>query len=63
MEEYAFSVDLAGKYLNEMVDIQTPHAEIQQWMKSYSNKIAERFGDNIVDLYAVLDNTIIAANP
>ena len=63
MGEYAFSVDLAGKYLNEMVILHTPDLEIQQWMKSYCNKIAERFGDNVLDLYAVLDDHIVAANP
>ena len=63
MEEYAFSVDLAGKYLDEMVDAQLSEAEIQQWMQSYCEKIRERFGDNVLDIYAVLNGNIVAANP
>lgn len=63
MDEYAFSVTLAGKYLDEMADTHTPATEMRQWMKSYCDKIAEQFGDNVLDLYAVLDGTIVAANP
>ena len=63
MEGYAFSVDLAGKYLDEMVDAHMSEAEIQQWMKSYCKKITDRFGDNVLDIYAVLDGSIVAANP
>lgn len=63
MGDYAFSVELAGKYLDEMMDTDMSETEIQQWMKSYCNKITERFGDNVLDLYAVLDGRIVAANP
>lgn len=63
MNGYAFSVELAGKYLDEMVDQQTPEDEIQQWMKSYCEKISNRFGDNVLDLYAVLNGRIVAATP
>lgn len=63
MQGYAFSVELAGKYLDDMVDMHTPEAQIQQWMKSYCEKISERFGNNVLDIYAVLDGGIVAANP
>ena len=63
MEEYAFSVELAGKYLDDMVEMHVPEAEIQQWMKSYCEKISERFGNNVLDIYAVLGGNIVAANP
>lgn len=63
MEEYGFSVELAGKCLDEMVDAHTPEEQIQQWMKSYCDKVAARFGDNVLDLYAVLNGKIVAANP
>lgn len=63
MDEYAFAVDLAGKYLDEMVAAQTPDMQMQQWMKSYCSKIADQFGGNVLDLYAVLNGTIVAANP
>ena len=62
MEEYAFSVELAGKYLDEMVAMHMSDVQIQQWMKSYCEKITERFGNNVLDLYAVLDGGIVAAN-
>ena len=63
MDEYAFSVELAGKYLDEMVDLHMSDVQIQQWMKSYCEKITDRFGNNVLDLYAVLDGSIVAANP
>ena len=63
MNDYAFAVTLAGKYLDEMVDMHTPDAEIEQWMKSYCDKVSDRFGGNVLDLYAVLNGKIVAANP
>ena len=63
MNDYAFAVTLAGKYLDEMVDTNTPNTEISQWMKSYCDKVADRFGGNVLDLYAVLNGKIVAANP
>lgn len=63
MNDYAFAVTLAGKYLDEMVDTNTPNTEIEQWMKSYCDKVADRFGSNVLDLYAVLNGKIVAANP
>ena len=63
MQGYAFSVELAGKYLDDMVNMHLSKAQIQQWMKSYCEKITERFGNNVLDIYAVLDGSIVAANP
>lgn len=63
MNDYAFAVTLAGKYLDEMVDANTSDAEIEKWMKSYCDKVADRFGGNVLDLYAVLNGKIVAANP
>lgn len=63
MDKYAFSVTLAGRYLDEMVDMRASDAEMRQWMKSYCDKIADQFGDNVLDLYAVVDGAILAANP
>lgn len=63
MNDYAFAVTLAGKYLDEMVDANISDAEIEKWMKSYCDKVSDRFGGNVLDLYAVLDGKIVAANP
>lgn len=63
MQGYAFAVELAGKYLDEMVDNHMSAEQMQQWMKSYSEKITDWFGNNVLDIYAVLDGKIIAANP
>lgn len=63
MSDYAFAVTLSGKYLDEMIDMRTPDAEMQKWMKSYCDKIASRFGDNVLDLYAIVNGKIVAANP
>ena len=63
MQSYAFSVELAGKYLDDMVDTHMSEAQIQEWMKSYCEKITEWFGNNVLDIYAVLNGRIVAANP
>lgn len=63
MNDYAFAVTLAGKYLDEMADAKMSNEEISQWMKSYCDKVADRFGGNVLDLYAVLNGKIVAANP
>lgn len=41
MNDYAFAVTLAGKYLDEMVDTNTSNPEMSQWMKSYCDKVAD----------------------
>ena len=46
-----------------MVDANISDAEIEKWMKSYYDKVSDRFGGNVLDLYAVLDGKIVAANP
>lgn len=63
LDEYVASIELAGKYVDEMVELNASDEEIQAWMKSYCDKIAEQFGDNVVDLYAVLNGHIVAAHP
>lgn len=63
LEEYIFSVELAGQYLEEMNDAGADDGALQQWLKSYSVKIEKKFGDNTLDFYTVLDHTLIGANP
>lgn len=63
MDQFSLSLELAEKYLDDMVDVQTSDMEIQEWMNSYCDKISDGFGDNVLDLYAVLDGRIVAANP
>lgn len=63
LSDYVFSVELAGQYLQEMNAAGASNEEMQQWMKSYCDKIAEKFGENVLDYYAVINGTLVAANP
>lgn len=63
MNEYVSSIELAGKYVDEMINGNASDEAIQLWMKSYTDKIAQQFGENILDIYAVLNGHIIGANP
>lgn len=54
---------LAGTYLDEMLALNASDEQIHQGMVSFRNKIANEFGDNVIDIYAVLNGRIMAANP
>lgn len=41
LSDYVFSVELAGQYLQEMNAAGASNEEMQQWMKSYCDKIRE----------------------
>ena len=61
--EYVLSTKLAGMYLDEMLALNASDEQIHQGMVSFRNKIANEFGDNVIDIYAVLNGRIMAANP
>lgn len=61
--EYVLSTKLAGTYLDEMLALNASDEQIHRGMVSFRNKIANEFGDNVIDIYAVLNGRIMAANP
>lgn len=63
MEKFHLAVDQVGKDLNKMLDMQTSHAYIQQYMKYYCEKIDGEFVNTSFDIYAVLHDKIVAAHP
>lgn len=63
LDDYVFSVELAGQYLREMDAAGVSIDEMQQWLRSYCEKIAEKFGDTALDFYAVIEDTLVTANP
>lgn len=58
---YAMLLDLESNYINE--NIQNNSDEIQTNLEKYSNNLNASLGSDIIDLYAVIDGKIIAANP
>lgn len=63
LEEYIFAVELAGQYLQEMEESGVPAGEQQQWLSNYCEKVTEKFGDNVLDFYAVINGSIVATHP
>ena len=45
-----------------MLALNASDEQIHQGMVSFRNKIANEFGDNVIDIYAVLNGRIMAAN-
>lgn len=62
LDDYVFSVELAGQYLRDMNAADASNEELQQWLKEYCDKIQVKFGSNVMDYYAVIDDTLVAAN-
>ena len=54
---------LASKYVEEIIDDGGSSTEIQNWLAGYFSKYTDTIGKGLVDFYAVIDGTIIAANP
>ena len=52
-----------SQYLDEMSENGSSFQDVQQWLESYYNKFAGVVGQDLVDIYAVIDGKIVAANP
>ncbi len=63
MEKFYLAVNQVGKDLDKMVDLQLSHTNIQQYMNYYCEKISGEFVTTSFDIYAVLDDRIVAAHP
>ena len=57
------SLNLTSHCIDEVLEQGGDSAAIQNWVKEYLTKIAATIGEDLVDLYAVIDGEILAVNP
>ena len=63
IENLETSVQIASQYVDEIVKEGGNPAQVQQWMAGYFRKLADTIGEGLIDIYAVVDGGIVAANP
>lgn len=63
IENLETSVQIASQYVDEIVDDGGHPDQVQQWLAGYFRKLAGTLGDGLIDIYAVIDGSIVAANP
>lgn len=51
-----------GQYIDGMLENGSDFEEIQQWLEGYYHKFTGVVGEDLVDIYAVIDGKIVAAN-
>ncbi len=56
-------LELGTQYVEEINGAGAASGELQQWLHGYFSKITAIVGENVIDPYAVIDGTIVAANP
>ena len=56
-------MELGTQYLDQLSEDGASDQQIQQWIKSYFSKMPEVLEDDSVDLYAIIEGRIVAANP
>lgn len=54
---------IASQYVDEILAEGGSREDIQSWLLSYFNKLTDAIGADFVDVYAVVDGEIVAANP
>ena len=52
---------IVSRYLDEMVEEGCDIGEIQQWLESYYHKFTGVIGQDMIDLYTVINGRIVAA--
>lgn len=57
------NLQLAAKFVDEIIDGGGSAEDIQRWLESYFSKTLDTMGKGAVDFYAVINGKIIAANP
>lgn len=63
LERYRQYLELGSAYVEDLWQQGESADEIQQWLHDYFQKLIAIVGENTFDAYAVLDDSIIAANP
>ena len=57
------SLNLTSHSIDEVLEQGGDSAAIQNWVKEYLTKITATIGEDLVDLYAVIDGEILTVNP
>lgn len=57
------SLNLTSHSIDEVLEQGGDSAAIQNWVKEYLTRITATIGEDLVDLYAVIDGEILAVNP
>ncbi|WP_367925111.1 ATP-binding protein [uncultured Ruthenibacterium sp.] len=63
IENLETSVQIASQYVDEIVTDGGDPEQVQQWLEGYFRKLADTIGEGLIDIYAVVDGGIVAANP
>lgn len=63
IENLETSVQIASQYVDEIVTDGGDPAQVQEWLAGYFRKLADTIGEGLIDIYAVEDGSIVAANP
>lgn len=63
IDTYSTIMKLGTQYLDQMTESNASEQQIQAWIESFFRKMPQVLQDNSVDLYAIVEGHIVAANP
>lgn len=63
IDTYSAMMKLGTQYLDQMTESHADDQQIQAWIEDFFRKMPQVLEDDSVDLYAVVEGRIIAANP
>ena len=63
IESLEREVELISQYVDELNGTEGDFSAIQTWLNGHFSKLIRIMGEGVVDIYAVIDGQIIAANP
>lgn len=63
IDTYSTIMKLGTQYLDQMTENNASDLQIQTWIENFFRKMPQVLQDNSVDLYAIVEDHIVAANP
>lgn len=63
IDTYSTIMKLGTQYLDQMTENNASEQQIQTWIENFFRKMPQVLQDNSVDLYAIVEGHIVAANP
>ena len=63
IDTYSAMMNLGTQYLDQMTESNASEQQIQTWIENFFRKMPQVLQDNSVDLYAIVEGHIVAANP
>lgn len=60
---YSAMMELGTQYLDKLSEDGASDQQIKQWIEGFFSKMPQVLADNSVDLYAIVEGRIVAANP